>query len=305
MQAELDPVHADAILAELDAMGLTANSTLIRHPTIPIGEQAGRPDDSFVWTDLVAEARVSSRAAPRYLALMAVAGIIAAMGILDRNTILIVGAMAVAPDLLPIVAACVGLAGRRPRLFARGFLSLAAGMAMASFAAGTVTLVLVAIGWTERSIVPEVTFIGSLLSLNITSVIIATAAGVAGDARIRNARERRCWRCDLGHHDPRGGVHRRGARVRERRRGGARARGALAERRLPSRRRYRHGSRPASRATISCCVHDGPSKRQPSSRMPGRPGSPPIPRRRLQQIRAAGVTLPAGDAGASNDRSQP
>ena len=180
IQAELDPVHADVILAELDAMGLTADSTLIRHPTIPIGEQAGRPDDSFVWTDLVAEARVSSRAAPRYFALMAVAGIIAAMGILDRNTILIVGAMAVAPDLLPIVAACVGLAGRRPRLFARGFLSLAAGMAMASFAAGTVTLVLVAIGWTERSVVPELTFIGSLLSLNITSVIIATAAGVAG-----------------------------------------------------------------------------------------------------------------------------
>ena len=180
IQAELDPVHADAILAELNAMGLTANLTLIQHPTIPIGEQAGRPDDSFVWTDLVAEARVSSRAAPRYLALMAVAGIIAAMGILDRNTILIVGAMAIAPDLLPIVAACVGAAGRRPRLFARGFLSLVAGMATASFAAGTVTLVLVAIGWTERSIVPEVAFIGSLLSLNITSVIIATAAGVGG-----------------------------------------------------------------------------------------------------------------------------
>jgi len=160
IQAELDPVHADAILAELEAMGLTGESTLIRHATIPIGEQAGRPDDSFIWTDLVAEARVSSRAAPRYLALMAVAGIIAAMGILDSNTTLIVGAMAVAPDLLPIVAACVGLAGRRSRLFARGFLSLAAGMAMASFAAGTVTVALIAIGWSERSIVPEVTFIG-------------------------------------------------------------------------------------------------------------------------------------------------
>jgi uncharacterized hydrophobic protein (TIGR00271 family) len=180
IQAELDPVHADAILAELESMGLTGESTLIRHATIPIGEQAGRPDDSFIWTDLVAEARVSSRAAPRYLALMAVAGIIAAMGILDSNTTLIVGAMAVAPDLLPIVAACVGLAGRRSRLFARGFLSLAAGMAMASFAAGAVTAVLIAIGWTERAIVPEVTFIGSLLSVNITSVIIATAAGVAG-----------------------------------------------------------------------------------------------------------------------------
>ena len=50
IQAELDPVHADAILAELESMGLTGESTLIRHATIPIGEQAGRPDDSFIWT---------------------------------------------------------------------------------------------------------------------------------------------------------------------------------------------------------------------------------------------------------------
>jgi uncharacterized hydrophobic protein (TIGR00271 family) len=178
--AELDPAHADAILAKLDAIGLTADSTLIRHRTIPIGEQAGRLDEGFVWTDLVAEARVSSRAAPRFLALMAVAGVIAAMGILDTNTILIVGAMAVSPDLLPIVAACVGAAGRRPRLFVRGFGSLAIGMTTAAVAAGTATLALIAIGWTERSNTPEATFLGALLSVNITSIIIATAAGVAG-----------------------------------------------------------------------------------------------------------------------------
>jgi uncharacterized hydrophobic protein (TIGR00271 family) len=102
------------------------------------------------------------------------------MGILDTNTILIVGAMAVSPDLLPIVAACVGAAGRRRRLFARGFGSLAIGMSVAALAAGTSTLALIAIGWTERSIVPEVTFLGALLSIDVTSVIIATAAGVAG-----------------------------------------------------------------------------------------------------------------------------
>jgi hypothetical protein len=39
--------------------------------------------------------------------------------VLDTNTILIVGAMAVSPDLLPITAIAVGVAGRRPRLAAR------------------------------------------------------------------------------------------------------------------------------------------------------------------------------------------
>ena len=139
IQAELDPVHADAILAELDAMGLTADLTLIRHPTI---RSASRQDARMTASSGRSRRRGARQQSGRAPLPRPDGGgrVIAAMGIVDRNTILIVGAMAVAPDLLPIVAACVGAAGRRPRLFARGFLSLAAGMAMASFAAGTVTL---------------------------------------------------------------------------------------------------------------------------------------------------------------------
>ena len=52
---------------------------------------------------------------------MAVAGVIAAYGVFYGNGILVVGAMAVSPDLLPIAAMCIGLlalrrAARRPRL---------------------------------------------------------------------------------------------------------------------------------------------------------------------------------------------
>jgi len=178
--AELDTAFADAVLAEIDAMGLSAEATLIDHRTIPIGEEAHGPGDNLIWADLIAQARVSSRAAPRYFALMAVAGIIAAMGILDANTVLIVGAMAVSPDLLPVVAACVGLAGRRPHLFARGFGTLAAGMLTAALAALIVTAILLAFGWTQHSAVPEKTFLGAIFSLDITSVIVAVTAGVAG-----------------------------------------------------------------------------------------------------------------------------
>jgi hypothetical protein len=43
---------------------------------------------------------------------MLVAGVIACYGVIDENVILIVGAMAVAPDLLPITAIGVGLVGK-------------------------------------------------------------------------------------------------------------------------------------------------------------------------------------------------
>ena len=47
---------------------------------------------------------------------MIVAGVIAAYGVIEVNSILIVGAMAVSPDVLPVAAACVGLVSRRHRL---------------------------------------------------------------------------------------------------------------------------------------------------------------------------------------------
>ena len=70
----------------------------------------------FAWIEVMGEARTHARPLGRYLALMAVAAVVAAVGVITDNPILIVGAMAVSPDLLPICAACVGFVGRRFRL---------------------------------------------------------------------------------------------------------------------------------------------------------------------------------------------
>jgi uncharacterized membrane protein len=61
-----------------------------------------------------------------------VAGVIACNGVVDTNPILIVGAMAVSPDLLPITATAVGLVGRSLRLAGKALLTLTVGMAVAS-----------------------------------------------------------------------------------------------------------------------------------------------------------------------------
>jgi uncharacterized membrane protein len=46
----------------------------------------------------------NSRPIARYLAFMLAAGVIASYGVIDYDEILIVGAMAISPDLLPITA---------------------------------------------------------------------------------------------------------------------------------------------------------------------------------------------------------
>ena len=53
---------------------------------------------------------------------------IAAFGVIEVNSILIVGAMAVSPDLLPLTAACVGLVSRRDRLAGRAIATLVVGL---------------------------------------------------------------------------------------------------------------------------------------------------------------------------------
>ena len=52
---------------------------------------------------------------------------------------LIVGAMAISPDLLPITAACTGLVLRRRGLFRRGLVTLAAGLLVTSAFSAAVT----------------------------------------------------------------------------------------------------------------------------------------------------------------------
>jgi uncharacterized hydrophobic protein (TIGR00271 family) len=111
---------------------------------------------------------------------MAVAGVIACYGVVDVNPILIVGAMAVSPDLLPITATAVGLVGRSLRLAGKALLALTVGMAVASaFAA------LFAYAQNQLSLLPSgfninETVLRSLATVNDETIAVALAAGVAG-----------------------------------------------------------------------------------------------------------------------------
>jgi uncharacterized hydrophobic protein (TIGR00271 family) len=185
ISADVEPRAADAVLAELGMMGVdVAEVTLSRAVTagpVEAGHQRWIGSrDALVWAEVVDSARENARLFARYVVLMAIAGIIAAIGVIESNSILIVGAMAVSPDLLPVSAACVGIVGRRPWLTVRSITSLLIGLFTATLGAFLVTELLIGTGYLSSDFTVGAGGLGTLTTINITTVIIAFVAGIAG-----------------------------------------------------------------------------------------------------------------------------
>jgi uncharacterized hydrophobic protein (TIGR00271 family) len=100
--------------------------------------------------------------------------------VIEANQILIVGAMAVSPDLLPITAACVGLVSRRGRLVARALVTLVVGMAATCLSATGITLFLDLFGLMPSNFEVGESALSGLTTVNSSTIGVALAAGVAG-----------------------------------------------------------------------------------------------------------------------------
>jgi hypothetical protein len=126
--ADLGEDAPDAAVDVLTGLGVRSEDiVLLRVESVGPGASS-RPLGSVVWTDMLTEAGKNARPLARYLIFIGVAGIIAGFGVIYQNAILIVGAMAVSPDVLPITATCTGLVLRRWRLAASAFATLIFGL---------------------------------------------------------------------------------------------------------------------------------------------------------------------------------
>ena len=121
----------DVLLDALHGLGIADTAIALSRIDVIGALAQGRRDQTMVWADVMGAAWVNARPLARYLAFMVVAGVIACYGVVDDNGILIVGAMAVSPDLLPITAIAVGIVGRQAQLAGRALLTLGLGMAAA------------------------------------------------------------------------------------------------------------------------------------------------------------------------------
>ena len=218
-----------------------------------VGSLAKGPAEvSLVWADVLGTAWLNARPLARYLAFMFVAGVIACYGVVDDNVILIVGAMAVSPDLLPITAIGVGIVGRRPALAGRALLTLALGLTLASAAAA-----IFAFAQDRLDLIPsdfnlnETGVLGSLTSVSNETIAVALARGHSRNAGVGDPRQLRRRRCDLRDDDSRSRLHGRRDRARRVRDGERRRERARHERRHDGGRGSRH-ARVAKRAHAPC-----------------------------------------------------
>jgi len=184
--AELTPAMTDHVMQRLMAAGVQPDEIDVLQsdpvPTIEAGDRSwlSPENQALVWSAVVNQARTNARFSAKYAAFMAIAGLIAAFGVLTENSVLIVGAMALAPDLTPVTATSVGLVGRRPSLAARGLLTIALGYAFTTTAALLTAAFMRSTDQLPSGYVLPIASVQSIATYSMIIVIIAFAAGVAG-----------------------------------------------------------------------------------------------------------------------------
>lgn len=184
--AELTPAMTDHVMRRMIDAGVSPDEIDVLQsetvPTIEAGERSwlAPRSEALVWNAVVNQARMNARLSAKYAVFMAIAGIIAAFGVITQNAVLIVGAMALAPDLTPVTATSVGIVGRRWRLAVRGLLTLAVGYACTMLAAMTTSWFLRVTGQLGHGYSVPIASVEAVASYSMMIVIIAFAAGVAG-----------------------------------------------------------------------------------------------------------------------------
>jgi uncharacterized hydrophobic protein (TIGR00271 family) len=182
LAADMMPSVADQVVELIRGWEVADDDYLITRQEVVAPHPAHghlTPGGDFAWIEVMGEARTNSRPLGRYLALMAVAAVLAAIGVITDNPILIVGAMAVSPDLLPICAACVGFVARRGRLAFRSLVTLLLGIVLTWLVAAAVAWGLQVTGILTGDFQVHDAALHGLNHIDYSTVLVALAAGVA------------------------------------------------------------------------------------------------------------------------------
>ena len=181
VSARVRPRSVDALLDTLQGLGVAGRDVTLDRIEVVGALSRGREERTMVWADVLGTAWLNARPLARYLAFMVVAGVIASYGVVDNNGILIVGAMAVSPDLLPITAIAVGIVGRQAELASRALVTLALGLGAAGLAAAISTFIQDHLGFIPTGYDVRATgVLTGLTTISNETVVVAFVAGVAG-----------------------------------------------------------------------------------------------------------------------------
>lgn len=144
---------------------------------------------SPIWEE--AEARIRERGTyrPSWFVLLAIAGMIGAVGILTNSQILVVGAMVVGPEYGAMIAVALGIDQRDRVPIRRGLNALAFGFTLAIAVTLLFSLVIRVFDLEPRAFELGVRPVSDLIdSPNAFSIIVAVLAGIVGVVSLTEAR---------------------------------------------------------------------------------------------------------------------
>jgi uncharacterized hydrophobic protein (TIGR00271 family) len=181
--ADIEPAAADELIEAIREMGISVDDYVLARIDVVAPQRTHftghRATDGLAWVEVMGQARANSWPLARYLALINVAAVIGAIGVIVSSSILVIGAMAVSPDLLPICATCVGIVGGRRVLALRAFATLTLGLGLVVVTAAVLSLLLKLTGILPDDFSVEQSSLHTLAHTDYSTVLVALAAGVA------------------------------------------------------------------------------------------------------------------------------
>jgi uncharacterized hydrophobic protein (TIGR00271 family) len=149
----------------------------------------GYGSDAAVWEEVDARVRDDSVLTAGFLALLVIAALIAAVGLVEDAPILIVGAMVVGPEYGPIAGLTVGLFKRRGWRIRTAFATLAVGLTVGVVGTYLATSLAEACGLVPDEFAPRAQpLTGFIVDPSVTSFVVAFLAGIAGTLSLTQAR---------------------------------------------------------------------------------------------------------------------
>jgi uncharacterized hydrophobic protein (TIGR00271 family) len=146
-------------------------------------------DIAPVWDVVDARIRAEAVYAPSFYVLLAIAGLIGAVGILVNSEILIVGAMVVGPEYNAIMGVALGIDRHDGEQVLRGTLALVAGFLAAIILTLAFGLVIRWSGETPDAFSRGVRPVADLISSpDLFSVVVAVLAGIVGVVSLTESR---------------------------------------------------------------------------------------------------------------------
>jgi uncharacterized hydrophobic protein (TIGR00271 family) len=154
------------------------------------GRARGASADAVVWTDVVERAYDESSITWTYLSFMVLATLLAAIAVVTDSVILVIGAMVLGPEFVPIAALGIGLVRKRANLFKQALRTLLIGFAVSITAVAALAAIGRLFGVIEYDDLLTTSRPGTafIYSPNVWSLTIAIIAGAAGVLALTSAK---------------------------------------------------------------------------------------------------------------------